>query len=99
MSASAAWCVTREPDPPRLESFRVEDDEVVFPEPPEKLARLLIADGVARAIQDLGNGAFAVDRCEEPFLSSVDEERKIRIGVSRIDEHSGDAARRAILDL
>jgi len=96
---SAAWCVTREPDPPRLGSFRVEDDEVVFPEPPEKLARLLIADGVARAVRDLGDGAFAIDRRKQPFLSSVDEERKIGIGVARIDEHGGDAARRAILDL
>ena len=41
--------------------------------------------------QDLANGALAVDRRKQPLLGSVDEERKIRIGVARIDEHGGDA--------
>ncbi len=59
---------------------------------------LLIAGGLARAMQDLGDGALAVDRSEEPLLGGVDEERKVRIGVPRIDERCGDAARRAILD-
>ena len=73
-------------------------DEIVLPEPREKLAVLLIADRFAGAAQDLGDGTLAVDRRQEPLLSGVDEERKIRIGVARIDEHGGDAARRAILD-
>src|ERR1700722_9707706 len=100
MSAFAAWCVARRPDPrlAALGPLRVEDDEVVLPEPLEKLAPLLFADGLTRAIQDLGDGALAVDRRKELLLSRVDEERKIGIGVARIDEHGGDAARRAILD-
>ena len=35
---------------------------------------------------------------KEPLLRGVDEEREIWIGVARIDEHCGDAARRSILD-
>ncbi len=39
----------------RLEPFRIEHDQIVLPEPPEELARLLIADDVARAVRDLGD--------------------------------------------
>ena len=53
----------------------------MLPEPPEKLAALLIADRSVRAAQDLGDGALAIDRRKQPFLSSVDEERKVGIGV------------------
>jgi hypothetical protein len=89
----------RSPGASGLGPFRVEHDEIVLPEALEELAAPLIAYRAARAVQDLGDGALAIDRRKEPLLSGVDEERKIGICVIRIDEHGGDAARRAILDL
>ena len=87
---------TRHQNLPR--ALGVEHDEVVLPEPPEKLAALLIADRFARACRISATERSPSIAVKEPLLSSVDEERKIRIGVARIDEHGGDAARRAILD-
>ena len=45
-----------------------------------------------RALKDLADRALAVDRRKQPLLCGVDEEREIRIGVARIDEHRGDAS-------
>src|ERR1700722_2299419 len=84
--------------PGALRTLCGEHDQVVLPQSPEKTTCRLIADCSARAMQNLGDGALAIDRHKQPFLNSVDEERKIRIGVARIDKHGGDAARRAILD-
>jgi hypothetical protein len=75
----------------------VEHDQVVLPESLEKTTRRLIADCSARAMQNLGDRALAVDRRKQLFLGGVDEEREVG-HVARIDENSGDAARRAILD-
>src|SRR5262249_32130252 len=76
--------------------FRVEDDEVVFPEPLEELAALVIAHRCQS--ENVSDVALAVDRPDGPLLVRIDEEREVRIRVARIDEDCGDAARRAVLD-
>ena len=74
--------------------FRVEYDEIVLPEPLEKLAALLVAH--RGALQDLAGRALAVDCLKNPLLRGVDEEREVWIGVARIDEHG--RRRREALD-
>ena len=54
-------------------AFRVEHDLIVFPEPLQKQARLILTDRSPGASQDLVRASIAVDRREDALLLGLDE--------------------------